>query len=519
MKKIYFIILGLAGSLATQAQTPEDALRLSWNPTFGTARNMAIGGTMTGLGGEITAAHSNPAGLGFYKNGEFVLSPGFSFGKNKIDYRNIAGQKGDQANNFNLGTSGVILAGSIGSQSIKSAALSFTVNRSADFSNNQFYKGYNNKSSAGERYAEEFSKSKFSIDDAINSPYISLPTRMALYSYLIDTFKVGSRTEVIAAQEFTNGVNQENSVISRGGITEYALSMGVNKNEKLFYGFSVGMPVINYTRDTKYSEADPTTDNTNGFNSFQYEENLKTKGVGFNAKLGLIYRPVERVRFGVSIHTPTLYSLNDTYSGTMIAKVEQTIQFPYKPGNSATVTTKTITGGDDVIENKYSFTSPWKIAAGASYVFRETENVKKQRAFIAADIEYITYKSMRFGAFDESRDSKEFYDTTNKYTKILYRNALNFKIGGEVKFNTIMVRLGGAYYGNPNREADILKNNRIHLSGGLGYRHKGIFIDATYVHMMSNEVSFPYRLADKANTYATAKNTSGTVMITVGTKF
>jgi hypothetical protein len=474
---------------------------------------------MTGLGGEITAAHSNPAGLGFYKNGEFVLSPGFSFGKNKIDYRNITGQKGDKANNFNLGTSGVILAGGLENSGIKSAALSFTVNRSADFSNNQFYKGYNNKSSAGERYAEEFSKSKFNIDDAINSKYISLPTRMALYSYLIDTFKVGSRTEVIAAQEFANGVNQESSVISKGGITEYALSMGVNKDEKLFYGVSVGMPVINYTKDTKYSEVDPTTDNNNGFTSFQYEENLKTKGVGFNAKFGFIYRPVERVRFGLSIHTPTLYSLTDKYYGTMNTKVEKTTQFPYKPANTATVTTKIITGGDDVIENKYSFASPWKIAAGASYVFRETENVKKQRAFLAADIEYITYKSMKFSSSDETRDSKAFYDTTNKYTKVLYRNSLNFKIGGEIKFNTIMVRLGGAYYGNPNKEADVLKNNRIHLSGGLGYRHKGIFIDATYIHMMSNEVSFPYRLADKANTYATIKNRTGAVMVTLGTKF
>jgi hypothetical protein len=517
MKKLYIIFLGLAGSITTMAQTPEDALRLSWNPTFGTARNMAIGGTMVGLGGEITAAHSNPAGLGFYKNGEIVLSPGFSFGKNKIDYRNVAGQTGDKVNNFNLGTSGIILAGGFENSSIKSAALSFTVNRVADFNNNQYYKGFNNKSKGAERYAEEFSQAKLNFDDALNSKYISLPTRMAIWTYLIDTLTIGGQPQVIALPEFTD-VNQENSIISSGGINEYALSLGVNKNEKLFWGASVGASIVNLKRDVKYTESDATTNTTNRFGTYTYDESLTSRGVGFNAKIGVIYRPVERVRFGLTIHTPTIHSFTDRLTGNMVTNSEN-----YLPTNPIrTATTKDITGGEDVIESKYSFNSPWKIAGGASYVFRETENVKKQRAFIAADIEYITYKSMNFNATSESQDqqgSKKFYDATNSNIKAIYKNAFNFKVGGEVKFNTIMVRLGGAYFGNPNKEADVLKNNRVHLSGGLGYRHKGIFIDATYVHMMGKEVNFPYRLGDKPNTFANVKNTTGTVMFTVGTKF
>ena len=57
------------------------------------------------------------------------------------------------------------------------------------------------------------------------------------------------------------------------------------------------------------------------------------------------------------------------------------------------------------------------------------------------------------------------------------------------------------------------------LSGGLGYRNKGMFIDLTYVQGFAKDVNFPYRLADKANTFASIKETSGTLLLTVGFKF
>ncbi len=39
---------------------------------------------MGSLGGDINATFVNPAGLGFYKTGEFVLSPGLTFLKIKL---------------------------------------------------------------------------------------------------------------------------------------------------------------------------------------------------------------------------------------------------------------------------------------------------------------------------------------------------------------------------------------------------------------------------------------------------
>ena len=57
-----------------------------------------------------------------------------------------------------------------------------------------------------------------------------------------------------------------------------------------------------------------------------------------------------------------------------------------------------------------------------------------------------------------------------------------------------MVRLGGAYYGNPYNNIAGEKGSRFQLSGGLGYRDKGFFIDLAYVHTMGKDVHFAYRL-------------------------
>ena len=74
------------------------------------------------------------------------------------------------------------------------------------------------------------------------------------------------------------------------------------------------------------------------------------------------------------------------------------------------------------------------------------------------------------------------------------------------------------FNGNHDKEAE-LKANRMILSGGLGYRNKGVFVDLTYAHSFNKDVDFAYRLADKANTYAVVKNQRGNIVVTLGFKF
>ncbi|MES1160413.1 MAG: hypothetical protein ABUM51_06640, partial [Bacteroidota bacterium] len=286
------------------AQLPEDALRSAWTVPSGTARQQAIGGAMGSLGGEISSAFVNPAGLGVYKTSEVVLSPGFRFLTDKSNYLG-ASSSGKSANKFNLGTSGAIFSytGRNGNDNVFSVA----VNQMANFNSNIYYKGENDYSSFSEQYAEEFAASGYGIEQALGSPNISYGTRMALYTYLIDTATINGNLQVIGQPQKAGRVWQENNLQSRGGITEIALSLATSIRDKVYIGGSLGIPIINYTRYQTYHESDATGNPNNDFDSFTYQETFTSKGWGLNGKIGVIVRPAASWRVGLAIHTPTLY--------------------------------------------------------------------------------------------------------------------------------------------------------------------------------------------------------------------
>ena len=88
-----------------------------------------------------------------------------------------------------------------------------------------------------------------------------------------------------------------------------------------------------------------------------------------------------------------------------------------------------------------------------------------------------------------------------------------------MKFKTIMARLGFAWYGNPYDDSE-LAARKMNLSGGLGYRNRGMFIDLTYVHSLIKDVNFPYRVEPpRLNTFAEVNNGNGNILVTLGFKF
>lgn len=521
--KRYLLVLTLLIPTAIFAQVPEDALRFSFYPQNGSARNMAIGGAMGSLGGDITATYVNPAGLGFFKTNEFVLTPGYLLNNNKANFRETANKS--KKNNFGFGTSGWIWGFGNRYKPKISNALSMAVTQTANFNNNLQYKGLNNFSSFSEQFAEEFAKANtkygYTIDDVLNTnsplPYGSAP---ALFTYLIDTTSSivnGQRVfQVKGAPEYIldagQALRQEMNRTTKGGITEFALGFAHNYEDKWFWGFTLGVPLINYSSVTSFKETDTSNNSSNHFKQFEYTDDFSSRGFGLNAKLGVIYRPKEYIRLGLAIHTPTFMGLTDTRTTTLHTLLEN-------PDGNFKGTSQTFTNNQPG-ESKYLQTTPFKAILSASYVFREVSNVKRQRAFITADLEYVNHKGGRFSSNSETPTDTEkaYYKELNEVVKGEYKGNLNFKLGGELKFNTVMGRLGFAYYGNPYKDAPS-KVNRMQFSGGIGYRNKGMFIDLTYVHAITKNLDLPYRLEDRANTFATLKQQQGNIVATVGFKF
>ena len=518
MYKFLFII-GLFLCQQGIAQLPEDALRASWTTLGGTAREQAIGGAMGSLGGDLTAAFVNPAGLGLYKTREIVLSPGWRFLSDKGSYLGTT-QNGPSNNGFALGTSGLVL-GYDGVLPGVSNAFAISVNRSADFNSHVVYQGTNAYSSFAEQYAEEFAYSGLDINSGLASPSLDYGTRMALWTSLIDTATINGTLQVIAQPQKAGKVLQRNDLRSTGGITEIAISLASNYHGKWFIGGSLGIPILNYTRYQTYTETDVSGNPNNDFESFTYSETYRTTGAGVNLKGGLIYAPSAPWRVGLAIHTPSVMGLTDRISAAMTTRTEG-----YTSLKEVSVTSQELdaTTGVSPAPNSFDYRlyTPWHFLVSGSYIFGSGQaNAKNQKGFVTADLEYITTHDPHFSAAASGDanggDPSSVYDGVNAAIKETYKGTISARLGGEMKFDTWMLRAGGAYYTNPYKYSGV-KADKLFLSAGVGYRKKWFFADLAYVARFSRDINVPYYLSDKDNTAATLKEMGGTVMLTVGFK-
>ncbi len=510
MKK-NLLFIGFLISFSAIAQTPENALRTGWFTQNGTARNIATGGVMGSLGGEITANHVNPAGIGLFKTREFVLSPGFAMNRNKLSFRGT--DSTGSSNNFNYGTSGLIFGANNRGRNNKwtSSAFAISVNQVANYNNRIQFRGFNNMSSFTEQYLEELVRDRADTNAALSN-YIFGST-LAFRTFLIDTIR-GPGGEFSGYQSLvpiSTGVNQSYDAITRGGYHEVALGLAGNMEDKMYVGGSLTIPIISYSRDLTYGETDATTNPNNQFKSFEYKETFSSKGIGLGAKVGFIYKPQESWRVGFAFHTPQLMTFNDRVSSSLTANTES------YAGTRSESSSKLNSGNPG--KSKYDLITPWRAIVSASYVFREVNDTRRQRAFISADLEYVNYRGARFSSTDNDDQALvDYYKLVNEGIKDTYKGNVNFRLGGELKLHTFMFRLGGAYYGSPYAD-DNLKANRILATGGLGYRDHGIFIDLGYAHTFTTDVEFPYRLNDKPNTFAERRGSRGNLVLTLGFKF
>jgi hypothetical protein len=508
----FLFILVVASQV--NAQEPSDALRYSWVVPNGTARQQAIGGAMGSLGGDISSAYVNPAGLGFYKTGDFVVTPGYNFSNNKSTFLNRT--ETEKKNSFNLGTSGVVLgAGGRRGSKVSSSAFVIAVNRSANLNNSILYRGQNTSTSYSQKFLEEIRNANEGDANNVagNYPYGS---SLAFNTYWIDTIGGGSNGnfefQSRATPLLATGLLQENTLYTTGGITELAFGGGASFNDKIYVGGTLGIPFLRYDRLSTFTEVDATDNPMNQFNFATIEENLTTSGIGVNLKAGVIFKPVEFVRLGLAVHSPSFYNITESYNVYVETDTENYEGLMNQNSESLT---------GNVSDFKYYLMTPYRVIGSASYVLRETQDVRQQKGFITADIEYINYKASSFSTdaeADNSQATKDYFTALNDVIDDTYKAAFNFKLGGELKFNTVMVRAGAAYYGNPYKNLIGEKGNRFLLSGGLGYRHKGMFIDLTYVHNMTKDVHVPYRLQSAPNVMANIRNTTGNAVLTFGFK-
>ena len=516
MKKCYLLALAVSAYTITEAQLPSDALRNSWYTPLGSARSVSVGGALGALGGDISSNHTNPAGLGFYRTREAVITAGVLNSIADGQYRWDSVTRVEKKV-FNYGTIGVVIGEGGYAPKWKSEAVALTLNQTASFNNHIRYRGLNNFSSFSEQYVEELTRDAADVLAAERN-YI-YGSSLAFRTYLVDSTHDangvfnGYRSLVPLGSQGNpyDGLRQYRDEQTFGGIHELALGYGANTNDKLFIGGSLNIPIISFRRELFYKEEDASGKTDNDFNYFEFRETFRSFGIGLGVKLGAIYKPVEYLRLGLAFHTPQIISFKDQVRASMTTDTE---------GYAGVLSESSDNLNNGAAgKREYRLLTPWKAILSAAYVFRETQNTSKQRAFLTADVEYVNHRGSRFFTIsEEDVAGKELYRTVNNAVKAFNKGNFNFRVGGELKFDPVMFRVGAAYYGSPYKSKD-LDASRTVLSGGIGFRKYGMFIDLTYQHTIVKDVSFPYMLNDVANTFATIRNTRGVALVTFGFKF
>lgn len=510
MKKTWIFLSSILCASCIHAQVPEDALRNAWFIPMGSARSLAIGGAMGALGGDISANNTNPAGIGLYKTREVVFSPGILLNNNTINFRGT--QSKQQNTGFAYGSSGIVIGSTNpGKQmgNFTSSAFSFSLTQIASFNNHTHYTGFNNVTSFSEQYLEELVNAGAGIQSA-EQDFI-FGSSLAYRTYLIDSFNInGQFAGYKSLVPVATGINQERTEDATGGLHEASFAFARNNEDRLYMGLSVNIPFSSYRRDITYTETDASGDPDNDFDHFTFTQKYSSSGVGLNVKLGLIYKVSPVFRWGIAVHTPSFMSFRDQVRAAMTTNTE----------NYA----GTVSESSDHLNNgfpgevNYLLQTPWRAIVSGAFVLNDNSDTKMQRGFISADIEYLNYKSARFyTSSDGDANQENYYQQVNDVIKDYYKGAVNFRLGGELKFDPWMVRLGGAYYGSPYSDKT-LEASRIQASAGIGYRYHGFFIDLAYAASFNKDVNFPYRLADAPNTFAEMKNSKGNVVLTLGIK-
>ena len=497
---------------AAHAQDVAEAFNLSNLTVQGTARSMGFGNALGSVGGDFSSVSVNPAGLGIYRSSELMFTPSLRINGSKSDY--LGNSTTDNNTRFNINNFGLVLTGARKGRRYdrsdwKSVSFAMGMNRVADFNHDYHYSGRNITSSGSQVF--ESDANAYPNDVTTNAGALGY---MGYQSYLLDPYGTNTYKSIVP---FTGGVDQLKSVRTRGGISEFTGSLAGNYKEKLMLGATVGVSGVNYSSTSYYQEtlsAGNQAANPRGFDYFQYNQQLNVTGVGVNLKLGAIYKISDVVRVGAAFHSPTLYSLSETYTPSLTVAHNDSVA-------TLTVGNGSITGS----QYDYNLTTPWKGVLSATFVL-------KGIGFVTADYEYVSYNSMRYmysGGFDNYNGVSYQYeqDQMNNTIQDTYKGASNFRIGAEGLINKyLMARAGFGYYGNAYKSSDY-NSQRIDVSLGLGVHFDYFFADLVVVHSAYQNKEQPYNVnfanvvSGPAVTIPTATTNMNlnNVAMTVGFKF
>ena len=497
MKKLNIAILLFCISFGMIAQTAEEALRYSrLNYATGTAKATSMAGSLGALGGNFTSLSINPAGIGVYRSAEITITPSVMHAKSTTNYLN--NKRDDEALNFNFGSFGMVFALPLIDEGagFKYIQLGLGVNRTNNFKRDVLMKGFNNNSSITSQWVDDVNNAGIQFDDKGN-PILSLDpynTNLAWETYVLDINTDDIDNPYIFSDMQGGGVEQTVRMLTSGSMNEFVLSGGFNFDNKLFVGATFGIPYFSYKENYIITEED--TENINPyFGSMRYSTTLYTSGTGVNFKIGAIYKPIQWLRLGLAVHTPTRFSMSDEYHAELTSYIDL-------DGNSNHIRRHDYC---DAYDYSYKLRTPLKLIGSVGFVIG-------QHGSVNFDYTFQDYSKAKF------KDKDYSLDGANKDIQANYKAGHNFSLGTEWVFGVVRLRAGGAYELSPYKYEEINSGGeRMIIGAGIGFIFGQFYTDLGYAYVKESKDFYPYdRYYVKAseNKYITNQ-----FQLTVGLRF
>lgn len=474
---------------------------------LGTARSAAMAGAFTSLGADLSSMNINPAGLGMYRTSEFGITGGLMINGIK---NSAPGAFSTSASNTNFGLNNVAVIFNLyeGTGAMTSFTMGFGYNKFADFNYRSHIDYADSNTTILEmfapvvtNYASEMGHDNLGGNGPWNDAFLEEWGAILAYQTGLVQRATGTDIYNIPGVMLGAGIGQSLRTISKGSAGEYSFSGGWNFSNRFYFGFTIGLTEYYRNRevsfDEVYSNNTPLPPNDAAIDML-YVQNIRTTGEGYNLKLGFIYRPIEELRIGIAIHSPTVIMLNTRYDSRMWATFEDA-------GNiTASTPRRTFTE---------KFFSPTRLLTGISYTFAD-------RAVLALDYEHTWYNGIRV----RSELYSGYWDTDARITyserykndvKMNFAGAHTIRFGGEVMATDFLLARAGFSYVREGlseslRSGDSIfdvpvEKSSIVVSAGLGYRFSGrTSIDLTYAYSATDYTLYnPYYFQTTDNTVFT----------------
>lgn len=487
----------------------EQALMFSNYSYTGTARIHAIGNTQISLGGDVSVALSNPAGLGFYNRSELSITPSLNIFQTDNSY--LGNNISSSLNKFNIDNLGVVFNKTKSDYEPgkwRGGSFAISLSKINEFNTEINYQGLNTNNDILDFYVQDANIQNVDPAD------LAGVTRGAYETYLmsefLDAFVNGNDTTYFPFYERTFfgevpnesfPTDQSETISTSGSQNQWNFSYGGNYGDVFYFGVTLGIQSLRYRIIKEYFEQYPGAQG-DVVNSSGIIEDLLTEGIGINGTFGIIARPINKVTLGLSLITPTYLSMSERYLFTSTAGYngfDMRNYVDYFDANYDLIVNEdaaftTFYEDDANLTNQsyeeesffdYSLSTPLRVNGGITYFFNKN-------GFVSGDIEYVDYTNMRL------RGEGGSLDGDNLDIKELYRSVINYRVGGEWRINKFRIRAGYNYKSNPYNE-DLADLSSQTISGGLGFRSSKVAIDLAASSTTYNTTYAPYVLDNPDN--------------------